>query len=360
VGLIEDRERTLATDHPARKRARLEVLRRFDALSWQDQYKTYKYIQGHFIHSGSSSEAWREVQQRAECVEAVIKAAEHLGLAEGEAPGIHEYERARRELGLTLSSATIIRRWVAWREVAKAARGEKVSLTARQRAHLRAVIRTRPNREEWLFGLREWLETRPPKTATPADYDAWAEERNERSPDMPHLPSANSIRCALALTWTFARKVAEGNLSLVDAQAQHLQHLKDEGGGFAGVSIISLLYETTTGRGKGITRKPDFPPPAFELGRSQQAWLLTDIEAHRKGHPFPDRELGWLQEQVLNSTQLSKVLGLTRAQLANAIHREKLDIAPPPAGQVTGLHFWWRRDFEKWAAEQPMPIPTGP
>ncbi len=144
--------------------------------------------------------------------------------------------------------------------------------------------------------------------------------------------------------------MAERDLSLVEAQAQQLRRLKDEGGGFAGTATISLMHGVTTGRGKGITRTDGFPAPAFELGRSMQAWLLTDVEAHHEGRPFPEREPGWLQEQVLNSTQLRELCGLTTAQLGNAIHRGKLAVAPPPAGLVTGLHFWWRRDFESWAA----------
>jgi hypothetical protein len=234
--------------------------------------------------------------------------------------------------------------------VAKAVRGEKVSLTARQRAHLRTVVRTRPNSEEWLSGLREWLETRPSASARACDYDAWAEERNEGLSDEAPLPSANSVRCALALTWPLARSVAERDLSLVEAQAKQLRRLKEEGGGFAGTSIIALLHGVTTGRGKGITRMDGFPAPAFELGRSMQAWRLSDIEAHRKGRPFPERGHGWLQEQVLNSTQLRELCGLTTAQLGNAVQRGKVAVAPPPAGLVTGLHFWWRRDFESWAA----------
>src|SRR5271166_6252337 len=142
------RDDSVLDDHRARKRAREEILLRFKDLSWQDQYKTYNVIQGYFIHSGPGSEALKELRERAECVKAVMKVAEHLELPEGKTPGVEEYEQARKELGLDISSATIIRRWAVWREVCKAARGEKVSLTARQRAHLKAVIRYRTDWEE--------------------------------------------------------------------------------------------------------------------------------------------------------------------------------------------------------------------
>ncbi|HEV3035822.1 MAG TPA: hypothetical protein VGX72_13655 [Solirubrobacteraceae bacterium] len=152
-------------DHHASESARIDILLRFRELSWQDQYKTYEVLQGYFIHSGPGSEALQELRERAECVKAVQEVAKHLELPDVSAPGVTEYEQARKELGIELSSATIIHRWAVWREVCKAARGEKVSLTARQRAHLRAVIRTRGDNEEWLTGLREWLTTRPARNS---------------------------------------------------------------------------------------------------------------------------------------------------------------------------------------------------
>jgi hypothetical protein len=74
-----------------------------------------------------------------------------MGLPDGEVPGVKEYERVRKELGLELSSATIIRRWGVWREVGKAARGEQVSLTVRQRALFRSA------RKQEYRGEREFV-----------------------------------------------------------------------------------------------------------------------------------------------------------------------------------------------------------
>lgn len=343
-------------DHPARQRARGEILSRFKELSWQDQYKIYEFVQGHFIHSGPGSEALREVRERADCVKAVVKVAKHLGMAEGEVPGVQEYEQARKGLGIELSAATIIRRWVVWREVAKAARGEKVSMTARQRAHFRAAIRQKPEGEEWLHGLREWLGTRPSASARWDDYDAWAEERNEKLPDLPPVPNARNVSRALDIPWVVARRVAERDLSLVEAQAQHLEHLKKEGSGFVGVLFVSLLHEVTEGRGQGLTRTAGFPAFAFEMGAARQAWHLSDVEAHHKGRPFPARAPGELQDKVLIGAQVHQLCGLTSVQASEAIQKERLTI-PRPAGRVSGRHYWWRREVEKWVAENPERAP---
>jgi hypothetical protein len=277
-------------------------------------------------------------------------------MAEGKVPGVQEYERARKELGLELSSATIIRRWSAWREVCKAARGKKVSMTARQRTRFRAAISRRPKGEEWLSGLREWLATRPPASARWDDYDAWAEERNERLPNLPPVPNARTIKRALDIPWVVARRVAESDLSLVEAQAQQFQLCKSEGGGFVGVLFISLLHGVTEGRGQNITRTAGFPAFAFEMGTARQAWHLSDVEAHHEERPFPARAPGELQDKVLIGAQVRQLCGLTSVQASAAIQKERLTI-PRPAGRVSGRHYWWRREVEKWVAENPERAP---
>ena len=149
-----------------------------------------------------------------------------------------------------------------------------------------------------------------------------------------------------------ARKVAERDLSLVDAQAQQLNHLKKEGNGFAGVALIFLLHGVTTGCGKGITRRPGFPAYAFRIGKAQEVWCLTDIKAHHKGKPFPERTPGELQDEILDRQQMGALCELTSVQLSRAIYKARLT-APSPAGRVGGCHYWWRHDVERWVAPEP-------
>src|SRR5579862_1470401 len=269
---------SLASDHRARKRLREDILLRFKELSWQDQFKTYKVIQGYFIHSGPGSEAWREVVRRAECVEAIVKVAEHLGMAEGEVPGVEEYERTRTELGMELSAGKIIRRWEVWREVVKAARGEKVSMTARQRANFRAAINRRPIGEEWLEGIREWLAEHGPSTAQ-ADYDSWVVERNEREGLRPPVAHGSGICDSLVLPWSAVVAVAKRELSLADAQAEQLERLRREDGEFVGVRAVALVNGISAPRAKHLVLEDGFPGHAFTLV-SKRAWHLSDVEAH--------------------------------------------------------------------------------
>ncbi len=341
-----DRDR----DHRARRRAREDILLRFKELSWQDQFKTYKVIQGYFIHSGPGAEAWRELQQRAECVEAVQAVAEYLGLPESKAPGVEDYERGRKELGLELSAPTIIRRWAVWREVCKAARGERVSQTARQRAQFRAAIVRKHKGEEWLEGVREWLREGGPTTCKD-DYNAWAQERNEKKLHLPPVALAHSLDASLTLPWSTVVKVAKRDMSLADAQARELERLVNEDGYFVTLRTIALTYGVTLAQARRVAKGEPFPAHAFTLYR-KRVWRLSDVKAHHSGQPFPSRAPGELQSQVMSSTDICRLFGLTRMEMIWAVEQvlaspEKAQI-PRPAGRVGSFHYWFRIAVEAW------------
>lgn len=363
MGLIEDRERALETDHRARERQREDILIKFRKLAWPDQFKIYKVIQAYFIHDTPGTEAWRELAQRAECVEAVTQAAEHLKLPEGEMPGVETYELARKELGLELSASTIIRRWYAWREVVKAAGGERVAMTPRQRAHFHAAIKQKTKGEEWLTGLREWLLKRDPEhepSRTVAAYNAWADERNEKKPQLPPLAMASSIRHALVLPWGAALEVAKGDLNLADAQTQELTRLLAEDGEFIGAHAIALIFGASLDRTRHMTNAEDFPTHAFTL-YGKRVWLLSDTQAHHAGQPFPSRTAGWLQEHILTSHDIRRLCGgLTEDELHGALQPPHCGSRiPHPAGRVAGVHYWFRLTVEAWLTlHQIPPAPT--
>jgi hypothetical protein len=340
----------LLKDHPANQRARREVLSRFKALGWPDQYRIYEFVQGHFIHSGPGSERQREIRERADCVKAVQQVAKHLGLPEGEAPGVEAYKRVSSELGIEPSAATIIRRWGAWREVCKAARGEKVSMTARQRARFRAAIRQKPSGEEWLAGAREWLSEKPP-TLYASDYNAWAEERNEQKPHLARVSRAEGAVRSLVLPWSAIVKVAQREISLADAQERELERLKAKDGVFVSSAAIALIHGVTSTQVEGITRSDGFPNHAFTIRmglRTSRIWHLSDVEAHHKGEPFPERVPGGLQHQIMTREEICKVCGLTVSALIYALSRGH-QAAPRPAGCVIRNRYWFRISVEAWA-----------
>ncbi len=352
MGIADDIERALATDHRARERAREEIFVLFRDLSWEDQFKVYEFVQGHFVPSPSASKAFDEAQRRAECVAAIKRVVAHLGLPEGSSLGFREYDKVRGELGMPLSSAAIIRCWGSWAEAGKAARGERVSMTPLQRAHFRAALKRRPSGHgEWLAGVREWLEEGGPSQAE-VDYNAWAQKRFEERPGLPLASRASCVRVALGLQWTLVLKVARGDVSLADAQAQRLRTLVREGRGFAGLNIIALLHGLSMHRAIHMSEDPKFPAVAFKLGTCR-IWHLSDIKAHRAGRRFPAREPGGLQGEVMDSVQVRALLGLSakamNIALGNQLRWNRSPSIPPPHGCVARRHFWWASDVEEWA-----------
>jgi hypothetical protein len=334
-------------DHRARRRARQDVLLQFRALSsWQDQHKVFKVIQGYFIPSAQSLKLSEELEKRAECVEAVRQVAAHLGLPAGEAPGVMQYEAARRGLGLGLSAWAIERRWHSWHEIRKALRGEPVRKTARERSRFQAAVRHRPIREEWLAGVREWLESRPPSSLA-LDYDKWAVERNQANPDLPPLTTERSIHAALGLPWPVTLKVALHDLSLAEAQARHKKKLRRESGGFVSLHGVALIRGFTFGQARHqVQTDRTFPPYAFTL-HGARVWRWEDVEDHHKGEPFPKRKRGEMQGEVFDSHHIMRLCGLTLKELSGAIRRHRPDV-PRPAGRVSQHPYWLRAEVEAW------------
>jgi predicted DNA-binding transcriptional regulator AlpA len=326
------------------------MLLTFGELPWHDQYKVYEVIQGYFFHFGPSADALDELRRRAECVKAVQRVAKHLGLPDGGMPGVREYERARKELGMGLSSSAIERRWHAWPEVCKAARGERVRMTTRQREQFRALHGHRPKGREWLAGMREWLEGSPPSLRA-ADYDAWAGMRNEEEPELPPARKAASIRLALGLTWREAIRVAWRDIPLSEAQARQMKALRRRSGGFVSVRGVALIRGFTISMaGKHARTDPTFPAHAFTL-HGVRVWRWDDVEAHHEGKPFPKRERGEMQGEVFDSDDIMRLCGLTPTQLYPAIRRRHPHV-PQPAGRVSQYPYWLRADVEAWSEQR--------
>jgi hypothetical protein len=339
----------LLDDHRTRRRAREDIMLKFNELSWQDQYKVYEVIQGYFFHFGPRADALDELRKRAECVTAVQGAAKHLGLPEGEMPGVQQYERARKELGMELSAWTIERRWEAWSEVCKAARGERVRMSAPQRALLRTAKGYKTKGEEWVAGVREWLESAPTYLRCD-DYDAWAEARNKEKPDLPPARKTSNIRSALGLTWKETIRVARRDLSLAEAHARRKKKLKRESGGFASLRGVAAIRGLTLSQAQNYVRADrTFPAHVFTL-HGAHVWHWDDVEAHHQGKPFPKRKRGEMQGEVVDSDHIMRLCGLTDRELYPAISRRSPEI-PRPAGCVF-RYFWLRAEVEAWSEQR--------
>lgn len=198
--------------------------------------------------------------------------------------------------------------------------------------------------------MKEWLATRPPSLFA-RDYDAWAVERNEATPDLPPATSAPSIRGALGLRWRDILKVARGETSLAKAQAQQKRRVKRESGGFVGLTGIALIRGFTHGQTDHLIETDrTFPPYAFKL-HDARIWRWEDVEAHHKGEPFPKRKRGEMQGEIFHTGDIVRLCRITGRKPTEAIYKEYPDF-PRPAGHVSKHPYWWRTDVETWLDER--------
>lgn len=171
----------------------------------------------------------------------------------------------------------------------------------------RKAERNKQSGDERLTGVREWLYTEPP-VKQEADYDAWADERNEDKPRLPPVSLGTGVREALGLSWSPVLQVAKRNLSLVDAQERELEALKQENGEFVTLRAIALMHGLSARKATHLTHQEDFPAHAFTI-HTRLVWYLADIEAHHSSQPFPRRTPGELQDQILSSKEIRAMFG---------------------------------------------------
>jgi hypothetical protein len=327
-----------------------EVLRRCFELPWQDLYEVWRVI-GSYIEAGGVRETriGKQVRERAEALDCLKAAAAHLKLAPDDAPTIEGYKRAREELGLALSARQIELRWEGWQFARLALTGERPVETAAQRSLRRDASGRRWSHEEYLTGVREWLEQKP-VSRTRKDYDRWATERNDRTPGPP-LVTSGALRVGFALSWEWILRVAEFDVELDDPQGQHLEELTKASGKLklVGPTGIALLYRTSVANGHELSKQSGFPPPVATLNR-MRLWYRKDIEAHRAGRRVRRRQ-GELQPRIIDSHEASRRLGKTPASLISAIHKG-IKKYPTPAGSVSNNLYWMRDEFEAFLAER--------
>jgi hypothetical protein len=268
---------------PKRPRTeRGDVLRRFFSLSTADQLEAFQEIREALSADPGEEDAHtREVRERAAALEAIGKVSEHLGLPEGQAPTVQQFNETARKLGLGWGSTRVARIWGRWRVATSAYRGEQVTRTAASRSRSRRTTGPARAHEEYLEGIRRWLATKP-ASETAKDYDEWAAEQAQRG-GAERLPVKSlALRKALGLGWAEMLAVARGSIDLAssrDARARkQLAELRGSRKLVAG-SLVALVLGGSRERVQHLARHdPRFPTSVAQVGGAR-AWLLSDIEA---------------------------------------------------------------------------------
>jgi predicted DNA-binding transcriptional regulator AlpA len=332
-------------------------------LPWHDQYEVY-HLLGLSLgfeddEPDKQDERQKELSERAEALEAMRAAAEHLGVADGERLAVRDYDRARQELGLPVSSAAIIRRWGAWREAVSVMGGAPARTTQRQRARWLEINNSVRGREQHLEGIKMWIESKP-TAITKAAYDDWALSRNGQGASAVPFVTADAVTNALALPWGTTLGVVRGEKALGVAQRERLGELRRDGGslGLVSVAYIALLHGGSERFAYKLTGKDGFPlPVAYTTKRSRRAWYRRDVDAHHAGRRVPKRALFEAQARIMLAEEVGALLGQSPKELREAFYEARrgeagADSLPKPDGRVNHAYFWLRADVEEWAARR--------
>jgi hypothetical protein len=201
---------------------------------------------------GVQTQRSKEVRARAEALEAMRRAAAHLGLPEDRAPSVEEYKRAAQEADLGVSF-----------KAAYAAFDKRWGLARDPVACLRL----------W------WAETSPPRDAPAVDYEEWSAERNERREEGERrvLETADWLCKRLGVSWAEAVALAAGEKALGEAQRDTKEaRLRESGPVMTRTTVNEAL-----GTG-GQALEECFPNPVARL-EGQALWRTDDVIAYMEG-----------------------------------------------------------------------------
>ena len=314
---------------------------------------------------GRETDRDRQVRLRYEALEAMRAAAKHLRLPETQAPTIPQYKRAAKEAGLPLTFNAVYRAFEEnWDIATRFYLGQDVPATAAQRSARRAILgRNRTDKEAPLSGVRLFLaQDPPPVSTTRADYGEWARERNETlAPgELRVIENADHLRMVLRTGWERCLAVARNEMVLEDAQELTLAEQLNEAGPLVGHHLASW-YLGLSPHGRHAKRA-GYPQPVVCLGKTNWLWLLTDIEAFKRGKRDFAHERGALQDTYIDAHDLAALLDLSTTHLKSRLEREDgattktWEKLPKPTGRAGKGLYWDRAYAQRWLDEHPYAV----
>lgn len=339
----------IKTQPPQSRRQREDAMRRVMELPDRDKFEVFEQLKDYLSSalSGESKED-QQLRQRKEALEAMRQVATHLGLKDGEAPTPKQFDQAAHEMSIEWTSAKVIRAYERWRNAKQALLDEWVPRSAAQRTLVRATTGRKRKHEEYLAGVRSWLETEPASQQM-CDYDEWAAETNDkRSDDAAPLVKSNALRSALEVGWEQIKSAALGETTL-DSAFRRKAALETKGGqeplvGSTAAAVI--LGRSISELGTWIS-KAEFPSHVAKLNGTR-VWRRTDIEDFHDGRVFPARREGCDQRLYVDQKEMAELMDKDWFILRRRIWQERWDVVPKPAGKAGRSWYWRRSAVEKW------------
>lgn len=361
---------------PERSSELEEAIRRFVKLAPDDQLALFAEVQEHLGELSGEEDARKvTIRRRLEALEALAEVARHLGLPDGQAPTVKQFEVTSKELGLEFSKSQVIRVWGKWRFASQAFVGGYLAYTTAQGTRKKQAEWYDRGNEEPIEALRRWLATKPPKE-TVISYDAWAKEQNrEAKPGAPKLQTHPGVTARVGLPWADAIKVARGERTKEEARADPTRRLKNAGDqdkhfakrwelrrdalkdlpDLISVAEVARLYGLGPFAGGKRTHQSGFPKPVQEWA-SGRLWLRDEVEAHLSGRnrKSADRERA---KGLLQSDELAKRLGMKLTTMQRYVVLKKWFLVPPPSVKLARSSFWLEEEVVAWENDPDSPVP---
>ena len=316
---------------------------------------------------GQETERARQARARLEALETMRRAAEYLGLPDGQAPTIPEFKQAAKQTKLPMTFSAVYRAFDEnWEVASRFYRGESIPPTAATQAVRRAILgRNRTDKEAPITCLRLFLAQEPPPASTEhAAYEAWARERNENLPPGVKrvVESANHIRTISRAGWLRCLAVARNEMTLEEAQEQALGDYLSESGPLVGQHLASWVLGLSPH--SRHAKRAGYPEPVVCLNQTNWLWLLSDIRAYGNGKRDFTHAKGSAQHTYLDSSEMAALLKIRvdvlRARTFSAQSRSDWSRVPRQAGNVGKGLYWERATVERWLAEHPEAIGPKP
>jgi predicted DNA-binding transcriptional regulator AlpA len=318
------------------------VWRRVVNLPPGEQLELYVRLRDYLGELAPRSALDEELETRRQANEHLRRACAELGRAPSDRLTVKDYDEIAQRLSL-MSAQAVGRAFGSWKTALEVLAGRRMPQTARQIEERRGAPRG-TDRSEHLKMLREFLATRP-RAPTMAAYRYWALEQNRTlTPgEEPRLLPASILARSRGLRWAELVALARGQAS--DAPVAESYSI------FVALRQVARI----TGEAYTVVYRRGFPRPVAFSGHAQ-FWRRDDIFAYRDGRMIPEAEAFALQEELLFTADIARLLGMTTRVVATCVRRQgwQRGLLPEPCAVIPNVQsVWWRARVEEWLASRP-------
>jgi predicted DNA-binding transcriptional regulator AlpA len=319
------------------------ALQRFADLSSRAQVEAFSLMREYLDGGIKETRLDHQIARRKDALDALRQVSADLGLPKGQAPTTTQFRETAKRLGLDWSVSKVGRAWGKWRFACEAYVGHRLRRTARQQGVLDAHTGKRRVCEDYITGLRLWLETHPVAETMKA-YEKWTREFNEVVPhNQKPVCGWATIGHNLRIGFHDALRVARGEVALVDVPKRHSDHTQERGP-LASTHWIAGEYGLSPHHSVNVPRRPDFPKPVVKLSGTHM-WLKEDVHAYFANKPFPSRQEFELQDEYLSLAELAALMGKKPRMISQDT------LLPKPAGIAGNRRYWQRGEVGRWLQE---------